>query len=143
MYEQLSGFCFQYASIDFQLKSCFAWLYRVSKFCSVHSHRECLLAASKMPQRSQIPLEQNPTFTAQKSGQGGFARRFLGHQIVIFYTKRNSTKLFLKLSDLKSNFTLNLGYLHPALNNPVLNFKKKKKKIYIYSCSSYPELYHS
>ena len=84
-----------------------------------------------MPQRSQIPLEQNPTFTAQKSSQGGFARRFLGHQIVIFYTKRNSTKLFLKLSDLKSNFTLNLGYLHPALNNPVLNFKRKKN-LYIY-----------
>ena len=56
LYEQLSGFCFQYASIDFQLKTCFAWLYRVSKFCSVHSLCECLLAASKMPQRSQIPL---------------------------------------------------------------------------------------
>ena len=24
-----------------------------------------------MPQRSQIPLEQNRTFTAQKSGRGG------------------------------------------------------------------------
>ena len=71
LYEQLSGFCFQYASIDFQLKSCFAWLYRVSKFCSVHSPRERLLAANKRPQRSQIPLEQNRTFTAQKSGQGG------------------------------------------------------------------------
>ena len=68
LYEQLSGFCFQYASIDFQLKTCFAWLYNVSKFCSVHSPRERLLAANKMPQRSQIPLEQNRTFTAQKSG---------------------------------------------------------------------------
>ena len=27
----------------------------------------------------------------------------------------------LKLSDLKSDFTLTLGYLNPALNNPVQN----------------------
>ena len=30
-------------------------------------------------------------------------------------------KFFLKLSDLKSDFTLTLGYLNPALNNPALN----------------------
>ena len=30
--------------------------------------------------------------------------------------------LLYKLSYLNSNFTLTLGYLNPALNNPVLNF---------------------
>ena len=37
------------------------------------------------------------------------------HQILI---KKNYTAFFLKLSDLKSEFTLTLGYLNPALNNP-------------------------
>ena len=68
-------FCIQYASIDFQLKTSSAWLYNVSKFRSVHSLRERLLAANKMPQRIQIPLEQNRTFNAQKNGQRGLARR--------------------------------------------------------------------
>ena len=42
---------------------------------SVHSLRERLLAAGKMPQRIEIPLEQNRTFNGQKSGQKGLARR--------------------------------------------------------------------
>ena len=42
---------------------------------------------------------------------------FLEHQIVIF-----STEFSLKLSDLKSDFTLTLGYLNPAFNNPALQF---------------------
>ena len=32
--------------------------------------------------------------------------------------KRFELNFFLKLSDLKSNFALTLGYLYPALNNP-------------------------
>ena len=32
--------------------------------------------------------------------------------------KRFELNFLLKLSDLKSNFTLTLGYLNPALNNP-------------------------
>ena len=32
--------------------------------------------------------------------------------------KKNSTEFSFKLSDLKSDFTLTLGYLNPALNNP-------------------------
>ena len=71
-----------------------------------------------MPQRSQIPLEQNPTFTAQKSGQGGFARRFLGHQIVIFYTKRNSTKLFLKAFRSEIKFHTKPGLSSPSFEQP-------------------------
>ena len=39
------------------------------------------------------------------------------HQIV---DKRNGTKFFLKLSDLKSDFKLTLGYLNQALNNLAL-----------------------
>ena len=35
-------------------------------------------------------------------------------------TKRFEVNFLLKLSDLKSNFTLTLGYLNPALNNPGL-----------------------
>ena len=34
--------------------------------------------------------------------------------------KRFELNFLLKLSDLKSNFTLTLGYLNPALNNPGL-----------------------
>ena len=37
------------------------------------------------------------------------------HQILI---KKNYTEFLLKLSGLKSEFTLTLGYLNPALNNP-------------------------
>ena len=33
-------------------------------------------------------------------------------------TKRFKLNFFFKLSDLKSNFILTLGYLNPALNNP-------------------------
>ena len=50
----------------------------------------------------------------------------------------------LKLSDLKSDFTLTLGYLNPALNNPVqnanflrLNVKKSFKEIKFRLLSSY------
>ena len=41
--------------------------------------------------------------------------RASNHQILI---KKNFTEFLLKLSDLKSEFTLTLGYLNPALNNP-------------------------
>ena len=41
--------------------------------------------------------------------------RASNHQILI---KKNYTEFLLKLSDLKSEFTLTLGYLNPALNNP-------------------------
>ena len=34
--------------------------------------------------------------------------------------KRFELNFLLKLSDLKSNFTLTLGYLNPALNHPGL-----------------------
>ena len=32
--------------------------------------------------------------------------------------KKNSAEFLLKLLDLKSDFTLNLGYLYPSLNPP-------------------------
>ena len=41
--------------------------------------------------------------------------RASNHQILI---KKNYTEFLLKLSGLKSEFTLTLGYLNPALNNP-------------------------
>ena len=41
--------------------------------------------------------------------------RASNHQILI---KKNYTEFLLKLSDLKSEFTLTLGYLNPALKNP-------------------------
>ena len=37
--------------------------------------------------------------------------------------KRIGLNFFLKLSNLKPDFTLTLGYLNPALNNPALNFR--------------------
>lgn len=40
--------------------------------------------------------------------------RACNHQIV---NKNNDTEFSLKLSDLKSDMTLTLGYVNPALNN--------------------------
>ena len=37
--------------------------------------------------------------------------------------KRIGLNFLLKLSNLKPDFTLTLGYLNPALNNPALNFR--------------------
>ena len=34
----------------------------------------------------------------------------------------NEIEILLKLSDLKSNFTLTLGYINSALNNAAFNF---------------------
>ena len=44
------------------------------------------------------------------------------HPIIKFETKRIEMNFLLKLSDLKSNFTLTLGYLNSALNNAAFNF---------------------
>ena len=38
----------------------------------------------------------------------------------VLWRASNSTEFLLKLSDLKSDFTLTLAYLNPALNNPAL-----------------------
>ena len=43
---------------------------------------------------------------------------FLEHPIIIFKTKTIRLNFLLKLSDLNSDFTLTLGYLNLALNNP-------------------------
>ena len=43
---------------------------------------------------------------------------FIEHQIIIFVTKRIRLNFLLRPSDLKSDFTLTLGYLNLALNNP-------------------------
>ena len=46
--------------------------------------------------------------------------------------KRFKLNFLLKLSDLKSNFALNLGYLYPALNNS----SQVNESIGLYVCSS-------
>ena len=43
--------------------------------------------------------------------------------------KRLELNFLLKLLDLKSNLTLALSYLNPALNNPAQEIKKKKLKL--------------
>ena len=43
--------------------------------------------------------------------------------------KRFELNFLLKLSDLKSNFTLTLGYLNPALNNPGQLFSEVVKYV--------------
>ena len=45
---------------------------------------------------------------------------YLKRQIVILWTKRIRLNFLSKLLDLKSDFTLTLGYLNPALKNPAL-----------------------
>ena len=44
----------------------------------------------------------------------------LGHQVFKLQAKRIKLNLLLKLSFLNRHFTLPLGYLNPALNNPAL-----------------------
>ena len=46
--------------------------------------------------------------------------------------KRFKLNFLLKLSDLKSNFALNLGYLYPTLNNS----SQVNESIGLYVCSS-------
>lgn len=53
-----------------------------------------------------------------------FSLFFLEHPIIKLYTKKITVKFPLKLSDFKSDFTLNLGYLNPALNNLVWQAKR-------------------
>ena len=43
---------------------------------------------------------------------------FLEHPTIKLQAKIIELNFLLKFSDLKSNFTLTLGYFNPALNNP-------------------------
>ena len=45
--------------------------------------------------------------------------------------KRFELNFLLKLSDLKSNLTLTLSYLNPALNNPAQEIKNKLKLLHL------------
>ena len=42
---------------------------------------------------------------------------FLERSIINLWTKRITTEMFSKLSNLNSNLAITLGYLNPALNN--------------------------
>lgn len=55
-------------------------------------------------------------FCVQKPLRERFSLFFLEHSTIKLQKKKNWTEF--SLSDLKSNFTLILGYLHPALSNP-------------------------
>ena len=75
-------------------------------------------------------------FLYSKAFLGKFSVSFSKHQIVILQTKKIRLNFLLKLLDLKSDFTLTLGYLNPALNNPAqlticfLQALSKNGKIY-------------
>ena len=56
----------------------------------------------------------------QKSFREKFLLLILEHPMIKSQARRFKLNFLLKLSDLKSNFTLTLGYLNPALNNPGL-----------------------
>ena len=57
----------------------------------------------------------------------GFAFEADQHYYVVSFpelqTKRSKWNLLCKLAQLNSNFTLPLGYLNLALNNPALNYR--------------------
>ena len=67
-------------------------------------------------------------FLYSKAFLGKFSVSFSKHQIVILQTKRIRLNFLLKLLDLKSDFTLTLGYLNPALNNPALLTQEHSRK---------------
>ena len=56
-----------------------------------------------------------------KAFLGSFSPFYMEHPIIKLLTKRIILNFLWNLSDLKSDFTLTLGYLNPALNNPALN----------------------
>ena len=58
-------------------------------------------------------------FFIQKPLKEKFPYSFLEHSTIkLQKQKRFELNFLFKLSDLNSNFTLTLGYLHPALSNP-------------------------
>ena len=57
-----------------------------------------------------------------------FSLTFIEHRIINLLTKRMKLNSLYKLSYLNSNFTLTLGYLNPALNNPALLKEYSEKK---------------
>ena len=61
--------------------------------------------------------------------------RASNHQIV---GKNNKTEFAFEFPYLNSNFTLTLGYLHPALNNPALARLVMSAKQQWYPCSGPP-----
>ena len=73
-------------------------------------------------------LTQLSLFLCSKVFLGKFSLLFLEHPMIKLQAKRFELNFLLKFSDLKSNFTLTLGYLNPALNNwgQVLNVLKQQ-----------------
>ena len=68
----------------------------------------------------ELNLNLNPGFFISlfNSLLGKFSLFFLEHPMIKLQAKRFDLNFLLKLSDLKSNSTLTLGYLNPALDNP-------------------------
>ena len=64
-------------------------------------------------------LNFNPGFfiSFSKVFLGKFSLFFLEHPMIKLQAKIFELNFLSKFSDLKSNFTLTLGYLNPALNN--------------------------
>ena len=55
----------------------------------------------------------------------GLSLLFITHPVIKLLAKRILQNFLLKLSDLKSDFTLTLGYLNPSLN--LLRFITQKR----------------
>ena len=68
----------------------------------------------------ELNLNLNPGFFISlfNSLLGKFSLFFLEHPMIKLQAKRFDLNFLLKLSDLKSNSTLALGYLNLALDNP-------------------------
>ena len=63
---------------------------------------------------------QVPQFLCSRAFFRSFSLFFLEHSIIKLDTKWIKLNFLLKVSDLRSNFTLTLDYLNPALNNLAL-----------------------
>ena len=68
----------------------------------------------------ELNLNLNPGFFISlfNSLLGKFSLFFLEHPMIKLQAKRFDLNFLLKLSDLKSNSTLTLGYLNLAMDNP-------------------------
>ena len=70
----------------------------------------------------QRPINPNPGLTLSSGFFiplfKGLSLLFITHPVIKLLAKRILLNFLLKLSDLKSDFTLTLGYLNPSLNLP-------------------------
>ena len=85
--------------------------------CNVSVHEILCSFQGPVVQRLIVIVIQLSLFLCSKVLLGKFSLFFLEHPMIKLQAKIFELNFLSKFSDLKSNFTLTLGYLNPPLNN--------------------------